>query len=195
MNIFSLALAFFLLANPIGNVPAVVGLIKNFSFEKQMRIMSRECLIAFILAIMFQFLGAQFMDLLDIQPYTVSIAGGILLFLVALGQIFPTNHVIAPGELEKDPFVVPIATPLITGGGMMSAIMLYSSMVDNPLVVTGALVLAWCGVAPIMIGAPYLQKLLGRQGILALEQLMGMILAFLSMQLIVKGAILFTETV
>lgn len=195
MNIFSLALTFFLLANPIGNVPAVVGLIKNFPFEKQKKIMGRECLFAFLLAILFQLGGSRFMDLLDIQQYTVSIAGGVLLFLVALGQIFPTNHVLASGELEKDPFLVPIATPLITGGGVMSAIMLYSSMVDNQMIVTGALILAWCGVTPIMMGAPYLQRLLGRQGILALEQLMGMILAFISMQLIVKGAVLFTEQV
>ncbi len=195
MQLFSLAFTFFLIANPIGNVPVVVGLIKDFSFEKQKKIMMRECFFALLLAIVFQFLGTEFLQLIDIQQYTVSIAGGILLFIVALSQIFPTNHTLATDKLDREPFMVPIATPLITGGGLMSTIMLYSKLVSSPFIVTGALVLAFCGVAPIMMGAPYLQKLLGRQGILTLEQLMGMVLALLSMQLIVQGAILFTETV
>ena len=195
MELFSLAFAFFLIANPIGNVPVVVGLIKNFSFEKQKKIMMRECFFAFLLAVIFQFAGTEFLSLIEIRQYTVSIAGGILLFIVALNQIFPIVSSLDSQKLEKEPFLVPIATPLITGGGLMSTIMLYSKLVSSPLIVTGALALAFCLIAPIMMGAPYLQRLLGRQGILTLEQLMGMILSFLSMELIVNGAILFTETV
>lgn len=195
MDVFSLALAFFLIANPVGNVPAVVGLIKNFPFDRQIKIMLRECLIAFALAILFQGLGEKFMEVIEIETYALSIAGGILLFIVALGQIFPTNNRIENTSENKEPFVVPIATPLITGGGLMSSIMLYSSLVDSPFTLTAALVLAWVGIMPIMMCAPLIQRLLGKVGILALEQLMGLILALLSMQLIVRGAIDFTQKV
>lgn len=194
MEPFSLALTFFLIANPIGNVPAVVGLIKNYSFEKQKKIMARECFFAFLLALIFQFVGKEFLSLIEIQQYTVSIAGGVLLFLVALSQIFPSHQTEEDKQLATEPFLVPIATPLVTGGGVMSTIMLYSQLYPTWMVSLG-LCIAFVGVGIIMMGGPYLQKLLGKQGILTLEQLMGMILSFLSMELIVNGAKMFRESI
>lgn len=193
MDIYSLAVTFFIIANPVGNAPAIIGLIKNFPFDKQKKIMVRETIFALLIALIFQFVGGEFLRLIEIKEYTVSIAGGILLFLVSLEMIFPTHTPIASQSLQNEPFLVPIATPLITGGGLMSSIMLYSSLVDNVLMVTGALLLAWLGVTPVLLSAPYLEKILGKRGILALEQLMGMILCLISSQLIVQGILTFME--
>jgi len=187
MDLFPLALNFFLIANPIGNIPTVVALVKDFPFERQRKIVFRESIFSFLVAIGFQFVGSELLNYLHIESYTVSITGGLLLLLVALGMIFPQEEPKESMAMKREPFLVPIATPIITGGGVMSSIMIYSSLTQNPLLVSSALVVAWCGVIPIISLAPYLKKVLGDRGLLALEQFMGMILALLSMKLLVQG--------
>ncbi len=186
-KLFQLALSFFLIANPIGNIPTVVALVKDFPFQQQRKIVLRESIFSFIVAISFQFVGAELLNYLHIETDTVSITGGLLLMLVALGMIFPKDEPKETLALKREPFLVPIATPIITGGGVMSAIMIYLSDTHDPLLVSSALVLAWCGVIPVMLLSPYLKKLLGDRGLLALEQFMGMVLALLSMRLLVQG--------
>lgn len=187
MDLFTLALNFFLIANPIGNVPPIVALIKDFSFERQKKIVFREAIFALLIAIGFQFAGSHLLSLLEIKTYTVSIAGGIVLLIVAMGMIFPKPVAQEVQALKHEPFVVPIATPIITGGGVMSSIMIYMELTQNTFLVTSALIVAWCGVLPVMLSAPYLKKILGDRGLLAMEQIMGMVLALLSMRLVVQG--------
>lgn len=194
LTLFSMALTFFIIANPIGNTPAIAAILKDFPFERQKKIMLRESLIALAIAIFFQFIGDRFLRLLDIKDYTVSIAGGVLLIIVGLQMIFPKGEK-KMEALKKEPYVVPIATPLITGGGLMSSIMLFSSLADNWVLVTSAILLAWVGVIPVMLSAPYIQRLMGNRGLAVLSQLMGMLLILMSAQLVVNGFALFMKVI
>lgn len=188
MNIFKIAFSLFLIANPIGNIPPILSVVRAFSFETQRKILIREALFSFLIAIFFQFVGESFLTTLELAPYTLSFCGGILLFIVALDMIFPHPQVVDNALSLEEPFIVPIATPLITGAGVMSAIMLYSSKPDVPFYeVTLAIILAWVAVSGVTIGAPYIQKVLGKRGIAIMEQLMGMLLAMVSIGLMVNG--------
>jgi multiple antibiotic resistance protein len=187
MDLFTLALNFFLIANPVGNIPSIVALIKDFSFDRQKKIVFREGVFALLIALGFQFAGSQLLTLLEIQTYTVSIAGGIVLLMVALGMIFPKPAVAEEQALQREPFVVPIASPIISGGGVMSSIMIYTELTKNSFLVSSALILAWCAVLPILLLAPYLKRIMGERGLIALEQIMGMVLTLLSMRLVVQG--------
>jgi multiple antibiotic resistance protein len=192
MDLFSLAVTFFIIADPVGNIPAVASLIKDFSFERQKKIMARECFLALLFAIAFSFLGEPFLKLIGIQTYTMSIAGGVLLFIIGLQMLYPPEKI----EIQKnlvEPFFVPIAVPLVSGGALMSSIIFYSSLISDPWTISLALIIAWIGVTPILMLAPYLQKILGKRGIIAMEQLMGLILILISTQLIVNGAHLFYD--
>lgn len=191
MSIFSIALTFFLVANPIGNSPTIVALVKDFEFERQKKIMFREALIALAIAVFFQFFGELFLGLINVKDFSLSLCGGILLFLVALQMVFPKIADDNAKALKQEPFIVPIATPLITGPGLMAIIMIYSRQEEDNFKILSAICLAWIGVTGVLLAAPYLQKIFGKRGLLALEQLMGMILAMISMQMIVKGANLF----
>lgn len=193
-HILSIALTLFLVTNPIGNIPVIVALVKNFDFERQRRIIFRESIISLIVALFFQFFGEVFLGLLNIQTYTVTICGGILLFIVALSMIFakPSNG--NERASVKEPFIVPIATPILSGPGLMAIIMLYSRQEDSIMVITSAILIAWIGVIGVLAVAPYLQKILGKRGLIALEQLMGMILAAMSMGMIVNGVALFIKS-
>ena len=93
-SLFSLALTFFIIANPVGNSPAIAALIKDYSFERQKLIMFREAMIAIPIAFFFQFVGEYFLDLVQVKGYALSLCGGILLFFVALDMIFPTHKTV-----------------------------------------------------------------------------------------------------
>lgn len=194
-SLFQNALTFFLVTNPIGNSPTILALVKDFSFKDQQRIILREALFSLIVALCFQYLGELFLNMLNIETYAVTLCGGLLLFLLSLQMIFAiAKQNETTTALKQEPFIVPVATPLLAGPGLLTIIMLTSKMEQNNLRVTLSLVIAWIGVFVVMAVAPYLQRLLGRRGMLALEQFMGMLLAIISMGMIVQGINLFLDT-
>ncbi len=190
-----IALTFFLVANPIGNSPVIIALVKDFPFQRQRIIVLREGIFAFLLALFFQFAGEHFLNLLNISDYAVTLCGGVILFIIALQMIFSLSEPSETASLKQEPFIVPIATPLLTGAGLLSVVMLKSHEVHNDFLITLSLVIAWIGVLSVMAMAPYLQKVLGKNGLMALEQLMGLILAIISMQMFIQGINLFLDNI
>ncbi len=191
MSIWQIALVLFIVSNPIGNSPTVIALIKNYSITEQQKILFRESIFSMIIAFFFLFCGEAFLTRLNIDQYSLSVSGGVLLFLVALKMIFSTKIETTEETPKQVPFIVPIATPLLSGAGLLTMIMLYSKQEGNDLKIFFAIVIAWIGVTTVMISAPYLQLFLGKRGLLALEQLMGMILAMIALEMVVKGFSLF----
>lgn len=189
-----IALTFFLVANPIGNCPPILALVKDYDIDTQRKIIMREAIIALFLALFFQFFGEVFLSTLNIQNYAVTLCGGILLFIVALSMIFTKSPDIQALTPKQEPFIVPIATPILTGPGLMAIIMLQSHELNDNFLITSAILIAWVGVFLVLSIAPYMQKVLGKRGMVALEQLMGMILSFISMGLLVEGVTRFLET-
>jgi len=193
LSIWSLALTFFLVANPIGNSPAVLALIKKYSFDRQKKIVIRETLFALIIALFFQFFGEYFLDLLHVSHAALALTGGLVLFLVALQMLFhqPDDE----GTLEQqEPFIVPIALPLVSGPGLMTMIMVNAAQEADNFKITSAILIAWVGVALVLVTSPYLNKIVGKHGMAALEQVMGMVLGLLSVQMLVSGLQVYIQT-
>jgi small neutral amino acid transporter SnatA (MarC family) len=163
-------------------------MIKDYPFARQKQIMLREGVIALIVALFFQFFGEYFLSFLGIKMYSLALCGGVILTLTALKMIFAVHDDSAPAELKKEPMIVPIATPILTGPGLMTIIMIYSTKETNNLKITLSLLLAWVGVLSVLYTAPYLQKTFGKRGMTALEQIMGMILAFIAIEMVLSGA-------
>ena len=193
MSVWSIALTFFLVANPIGIIPTLLALVKDFDFPRQQAILFREALLSYFIAMAFLFLGEQFMQTLQIPPYAVSISGGMLLFIVAIRMIFPPESERNRVGLPQEPFIVPIATPLISGGGIMTTLLIYAKKEQNLPKILLAAFIAWFFVIAVVLSGTYLQKILGKRGLLAVEQLMGMLLSMLSMEIVVKGFHLFFD--
>lgn len=188
MPIHELALMFFLVTNPIGNSPLILAMIKDFPFERQKQIMLREGIIALVIALFFQFFGEYFLKFLGVQVYSLSLCGGVILTLTALKMIFTTKQEDSHATLQKEPMIVPIATPILTGPGLMTIIMIYSTKEANNVKISSSLLVAWVGILFVLYFAPYLQKILGKRGMIALEQVMGMILAFIAIEMLLGGA-------
>jgi multiple antibiotic resistance protein len=172
----------------------IIAMVKDFDFKRQRVIMLREGFFAFLLALFFQFFGDIFLKMLNVSNYALTLTGGILLFMTALLMLFHKPEPLDGKKLKQEPFIVPIATPLLSGPGLMTIIMITSAAEKSNLIISLAIVVAWIGVMSILAIAPYLQKLLGKRGLAALEQVMGMVLGLIAMQMIVDGAKLFVKT-
>lgn len=190
MSIVQLAIIFFIVTNPVGNSPAIIALIKDHSIREQQKILFRETIFSLILAIFFLFLGETLLDNLSIQNFSLNIGGGIILFLVALKMIFSLKDE-RQSKPKQEPFIVPIATPILSGTGLLTMIILYSKQEGDNIKLLLAILLAWIAVGATLISAPYLQFFLGKRGLAALEQLMGMLLTIMAVEMILQGFSLF----
>ena len=124
MSLYTSTLTLILVMDPLGNIPIFLALLKNFDFKKQQRIMIRESLIAFIALMLFFFCGRFIMDSLNLTTTALSIAGAIVLFLISLRMIFPeANRHAASESGSEEPFIVPLAIPLIAGPSAMAVVM------------------------------------------------------------------------
>jgi multiple antibiotic resistance protein len=194
VSILTLALTMFLVANPVGNSPTIIALVKDFTFEHQKRIVFREAMIALFLALFFQFFGEYFLRLLNVNDFALTLTGGIVLFMVAMQMLFHPPENTQQVQLKQEPFIVPIATPLISGPGLLTIIMVNARKENDNLKISTAILIAWIGVTLVLVAAPYLQKIIGKRALAALEQVMGMILGLIAMQMIVNGGMLFVKS-
>lgn len=185
-TIFSLAFPLFLLMDSFGNVPIYVSILKEFPPKRQRFIIFREMLIALISMIIFYFIGDTLLAILQADQSTVMIAGGLILFLIALKMIFPVHEEKETDLPHQEPFIVPLAIPLIVGPATLAAIMLYSHQEETSVVVS-AIILAWAGTTIVLFSSSFLKKLLGVRGMLACERLMGLIITLLSIEMFLEG--------
>jgi multiple antibiotic resistance protein len=189
-KIISISFTLFLLMDSIGNVPLFVSLLKNFPTPHQRKIIARELFIALAVIIGFSFVGNYLFDFIEIKTHTLLIAGGIILFLIALHMIFPPENPLPKESQIKDPFIVPLAVPLVAGPAVLAAVTIYSEQ-EGFLVTTLSIVIAWIASTAILLSSTYLKRFLGDRGLLACEKLMGLLLTLLAIQMCLKGMTLY----
>lgn len=196
MDILSAAFLLLLILDPVGNIPIFLALLKNVEPRRRRRVLMRELLFALLVLLGFLFAGQYLLDLLRLDPEAISIAGGIVLFLIALRMIFPPAHGAFAEELGGEPFLVPLAVPLIAGPSTIATLLLLvrgepERLLDWLL----ALVLAWLATAVILLLANRVLRFLGPRGLLATERLMGMLLVVVSVQMLLNGLREFLQAV
>ena len=183
----SAAFLLFLILDPLGNIPIVLSLLKPLAPKRRRLVLLRELLIALAVLMAFLWGGIHVLEAMHLRQESVSIAGGIVLFLIGIKMIFPGPGGMF-GETEAEPFIVPMAIPMIAGPSAMASVMLLGSqqpdrMGDWSL----ALALAWGATALILFSATYLYKVLGQAFLVAIERLMGMLLVAISVQMLMDG--------
>jgi len=188
MTTLSAAILLFLILDPLGNVPLFLSLLKTLPPRRRRVVLARELLIALGVLMLFLLGGQYLLAVMHLRQESVSIGGGIVLFLIGLRMIFPSRDGMF-GELpEGEPFIVPMAVPLVAGPSGMAAVMLLSNSNDGRM---GdwvlALLLAWAGTAAILFSATWLYRWLGDRVLVAVERLMGMLLVALSVQMFLDG--------
>jgi len=187
MSFFSTTISIFLVLNALGNIPIFVGILGDYPVKQQRRIILRELLIALLILFLFCFFGEDVLDLLGIDQPIIGIAGGTLLFLISLSMIFPKeNHQKLP---QREPFIFPLAIPVVAGPGAITTVMIYSQQLQNPYLMTGAILAAWLPACIILLASSNIRLLLGQKGLIACERLGGMLICLISVQMFATGVI------
>ncbi|WP_307753712.1 MarC family protein [Xanthomonas albilineans] len=187
MTILSAALLLFLILDPLGNIPVFLSVLKPLSGKRQRVVLARELLIALMVLMGFLW-GKYVLEVMHLRQESVAIAGGIVLFLIGIRMIFPRPEGLL-GELpEGEPFIVPLAIPLVAGPSGMAAVMLMGSNEPTRLGEWSlALILAWLATSALLFSGTLLYKLLGMRVLTAVERLMGMLLVAISVQMFLDG--------
>lgn len=194
MTFFSVAVILFLIMDSFGNITYVWDILQNEDIKASRRILVREMLIALFTMLLFYFIGDILMKQLDISETTVRIASGTIMFLFAVKILFPTLPSVRGGlKVEGEPFLVPIAIPYIAGPSLLATIMLYAHDPILSKMLLVAIFAAWALSLIVLSFGPFLNRILGKNGLVAIERLLAMVLVMLAIQRFLEGVRLFVQ--
>ena len=177
-----------LVADPIGNIPLFLSALNHVDPARRPRIVVRECAIALAVLIVFVFFGKSLLDLLGLTDRSLNIAGGVILFLIALRMIFHDHESIFGGTPSGEPFIVPLAIPAIAGPtAIATVILLVSRAPDRVLEWLGAVTVAMAVTLVILLFAERISKRIGERGLAAFERLAGLLLTAIAVEMLLRG--------
>ena len=189
MDFISAATLLFLVMDPLGNIPVFLSVLDKVAPGRRTRVLVRELLLALVVLLAFLYAGEMVLGFLGLSEHSIRIAGGIILFIIALKMVFPVARAAhADDEIQGEPLLVPLAIPMVAGPSTMAVIMLLST--NEPGRMTDwllALLAAWLISSVILISATALKRFLGKRGLIAIERLMGMLLIALAVQMLLQG--------
>jgi multiple antibiotic resistance protein len=144
--------------------------------------------LAYLVLILFLLLGRYVLQFLRLEQETIGIAGGIVLFLIALRMVFPGEGALSVDSLEGEPFLVPLAVPLLAGPSTLAAILLLQRSAPSQTVpLLFAITIAWALSAGILLSSTLFYRVLRERGLIAIERLMGMLLVMVAVQMLLNG--------
>jgi multiple antibiotic resistance protein len=193
-DIATAAATLFFVMDPLGNIPVFNTVLSRFEPRRRAMITARELVIALVIMLVLLFAGTPILNFLGLTQPSLNIAGGVLLFVIALRMIFPArgSERATPAD---EPFIVPLAMPMVAGPSTIAMLLLLSS--TEPARIwewCTALVIAWAIATVLLTASPFLLRVLGDRGLRALERLMGMLLVLLATQMLLNGVREFVQS-
>lgn len=188
MTVFSAALLLFLVMDPFGNIPFFISALKPVKEARRTRVIIRELLIALVVLVTFLFAGQHVLRVLGISEPALTVAGGTVLFLIAVKMVFPPARGTGTEEVSGEPFIVPLAIPYVAGPSAMAALLLIMNREPSRyLEWLLALFAAWLVTGLILSLSGLLTRLMGDKVLIAIERLMGMLLVAIAIQMVMTG--------
>lgn len=176
-----------LVMDGFGNIPLFIASLKKVAPERRKVVLFRELGIALLIMVAFLFLGKWFLKAFGIQEYSLSIAGGLILFIISIKLVFGGEEETKSDPKEDEPFVVPLAIPLVAGPAALSMVMITAAQQSNKFITLGAVVVASLINSVILMSSFPISNLLGKRGLTAIERLTGMILVLMSVDMVMGG--------
>lgn len=204
MSIYTVIITLILVMDPFGNIPVFLSILHRLDPKRRRLVIVRELLIALGVLMAFLFGGQALLSGMNISQSALQIAGGVVLFLIAVKMIFPAagggagsfevdnehaaNSMASSLSRKNEPLIVPLAVPLVAGPSSMAYIILISTQypAGRGWWALGLLA-AWAFSSVILLFADFIGKLLGDKVLTAIERLMGMILTTLAVQMMLEG--------
>jgi multiple antibiotic resistance protein len=191
--------ALFVIIDPIGTAALFLALTRGLTEAASRRVAFRAVLIAGTLLLLFAFGGNALLRGLAIGIPAFRIAGGVLLFLVAVDMVFARpsgGRSLTPQESQDvdpshDISVFPLAIPLIAGPGALTTMVLLMGQAGADPVARGAVIGVMVLVLAITLGfllmAVRIVRILGKTGVNVISRVLGILLAAVAMQLVLDG--------
>ncbi|MDX2109063.1 MAG: MarC family protein [Verrucomicrobiota bacterium] len=188
MTLLSATVLLLLVTDPLGNVPLFITCLKGVERSRQVFIIIREIFIAFVILALFLFFGKYMLAVLHLSESSLRLAGGIILFLIAIRMIFPDPHGLFGDMPDGEPFIFPLAVPLFAGPSAVATVLLFAAKEPSRLWVWFLALLLCCLISGIILGfSPLMLRVFGHRGLNAFEKLMGLLLAAIAVEMIVVG--------
>lgn len=189
VSLTSTVVILLLVMDPVGNIPLFVSLLQKVPPARRNRIIVRECAIAFAVLLFFVFFGRWILDLLGLSDSSMNIAGGVILFLIALRLIFKhPEGVFGADDIETEPFIVPLAIPSIAGPSAIATVVLLVSRAPERIAEwVVALAVASAITLALLLAAGRIAQAVGPRGLGAINRLMGLILTAIAVEMLLKG--------
>lgn len=195
---------FLTIIDPVGLAPVVIGLTASLNEAQRNRVVTRAVIISAIIIAFFALVGRFLLDRLGISLYAFNIAGGALLFLVAVDMLFgrPSGTRETKTEADEaltreDISVFPLAIPMIAGPGTIATTILYVDLAQlnifDLLSVASAIICSLLAAWIVMRSSLWIVKHIGRTGILVLSRILGILLGALAVQFILNGIATFAH--
>lgn len=195
MSLYTAALTLILVMDPVGNIPFFITTLKGIEPKRQNIIILRETLIAYVILCIFLFFGSRILHGLNITEPALYIAGGIILFLITIRMIFPSDENRTLERHHGEPFIVPLAIPLTAGPSALATVLLFATQEPGRMGQWfAAVTIAAIVFLIIMLLSRHLMKILGSRGLVAMERLMGMLLTTVAVQMFLQGLRLYFQS-
>lgn len=178
-----------LVLDPLGSLPIFISIMRAVPKERRKLVAAREIGIAFAVLLAFMFLGDAFLRLMHLSERSLEVAGGVILLIIAIRMIFGSSSESAYGlEPGKEPFIFPLAVPLLAGPSAMATVLLLASRQPERIwdwiaALTAAMVVS--GLTLLL--ADRIRKLLGDSVVSAIEKLMGLVLTAIAVEMVLAG--------
>jgi MarC family membrane protein len=193
LNAFVLLL---LVLDPLGNVPIFMSLLKNVDPARRRRVILRECAAAAVLLLSFLAIGDHFLRLLGLSQSSLGIAGGIILFLIALRMVFEPTDKVFGGLPQGEPFIVPLAIPMLAGPSALATVILFNTQQQvGPGGAVLAVVLAMLATTFILLMGARITRVVGERGLEAMQRLMGLLLTAIAVEMFLRGVTTYLKAV
>jgi MarC family membrane protein len=177
-----------LVLDPLGNVPVILALMRPVPPERRRRVILRECALALAVLLLFLAFGDGLLRLLGLSQSSIGIAGGIILFLIAVRMVFESSEKVFGGLPQGEPLIVPIAVPILAGPSALATVILLGTRQSlNPVQAAGAILLAMAASTAVLLQATSIVRWLGERGVEAMQRLMGLLLTAIAVEMFLKG--------
>jgi MarC family membrane protein len=177
-----------LITDPVGNIPVFANALKHVAPERRPKVILREILIAFGLLLTFMFVGEGFLRVMNLSELSLQIGGGVILFLIALRMVFPSQGV-EIDDVVTEPLIVPLAIPALAGpSALATVLLLVSQQPDKRMEWIGALCVTMIISAVVLVSAERILRVIGNRLVVAVERLMGLVLVSVAIEMMLRGA-------
>lgn len=186
MDLLSAIILLIIVTDPLGNLPIVVACLEKT--KRPFFFITREVLLAALVLTSALFLGPQLLQVLGLSEEALRLAGGLILMIIAIKMIFPSDTSWLGVHEGEEPLLFPLAVPLVAGPSAVATVTLFSAQYPERMGVWMIAIGICMSISWVtFIFAPIVHRIMGRRALAAMERLMGMLLTVIAVQMLISG--------